>query len=335
MINIETLHKKPVMAYGFAVMAFALTLGARFWLGAALDGYPFVMFLPTILITAVLAGTGPGALSGILSYCAAVYFFMPPGHSFFLTNYSDKVGAIAFIIVIVVKLIVVDRLNQTIDALNETNKERQRLVDYQKILFSELQHRVANNLAFVSSLLSLQKRQLDQDSPAAKVLDLAGLRVLAMSRIHRTLHDEASIDQPLADFLKQLTLDVLKSAGAEAVIVEASGDEVRLDLDRLTTLALLVSELVTNCAKHVLLKGLGDKVTVRVERLHGEKVRVQVADNGPGAPQFTPDTVSIDKLGQAIIQGLTKQLAGDFEVLNQNGAVAIITFPIVGPKAHH
>jgi two-component sensor histidine kinase len=335
MINIKTIHKKPVLAYSFAVIAFGLTLGTRFWLSAALDGYPFVMFLPTILITAVIAGTGPGALVGMLSYCAAVYFFMPPGHTFFLTNYSDKVGAVAFIFVIVIKLFVIDRLNQTIDDLDETNKERQRLVDYQKILFSELQHRVANNLAFVSSLLSLQKRQLDQDSPAAKVLDLAGLRVMAMSRIHRTLHDAASIDQPLPVFLKQLTLDVLKSAGAEAAIVEASGDEIRLDLDRLTTLALLVSELVTNCAKHVLLKGLGDKVTVRVERLQDEKVRVQVADNGPGVPQSTPEAVASDKLGQAIIQGLTKQLAGEFEVLNNNGAVAIITFPMMTPKASH
>jgi two-component sensor histidine kinase len=335
MIDITTLHKRPVLAYSFAVLLFALTLGMRFWLGAALDGYPFVMFLPTILISAVVAGTGPGALSGILSYGAAVYFFMPPGHSFFLTNQSDKVGSVAFVIVIVIKLIVVDRLNQKIDELAAANLERQRLVDYQKILFSELQHRVANNLAFVSSLLSLQKRQLDQNSPAAKVLDLAGLRVLAMSRIHRTLHDEASIDQPLPIFLKQLTIDVLKSAGAEAAIVETYGDEIRLDLDHLTTLALLVSELVTNSAKHVLLKGLGDKVTVRVERMPGERVRVQVADNGPGIPQHNQDAATNDKLGQAIIQGLVKQLAGEFELLNHKGAVAIITFPMTTPRAQH
>jgi two-component sensor histidine kinase len=335
MINIGMLRKKPLSGYCFAVIAFAVTLAARFWLSEDLAGYPFVMFLPTILITIVVAGTGPGALSGVLTYAAAVYFFIPPGHSLFLTNHTDQVGAAAFAFVIVVKLFVVDRLNRTIDALDTANLERQRLVDYQKVLFAELQHRVANNLAFVSSLLSLQKRELDKDSPAAKVLDLASLRVMTMSRIHRTLHDQASLDQPLPIFLKQLTIDVLNSAGAEAASVDAYGDEIRLDLDRLTTLALLVSELVTNCAKHVLLKGLGDKVTLRVERLDGEKVRVEVADNGPGLPLLNLNLASSNKLGQAIIQGLIKQLAGEYEVLNHNGAVAIITFPMMTPKAQH
>jgi two-component sensor histidine kinase len=332
MLNIKILRKRPALGYSFAVIVFAITLGARFWLSEDLAGYPFVLFLPTILATAVVAGTGPGALSGILSFGAAVYFFMLPGHSFFLTHHGDKVGAAAFIFVIVVALILIDRLNATIDALDAANHDRQKLVDYQIVLFAELQHRVANNLAFVSSLLSLQKRELDQDSAAAKVLDLAGLRVMAMSRIHRTLHDQASLDQPLAIFLKQLTIDVLNSAGADAAIVESFGDEIRLDLARLTTLALLVSELVTNCAKHVLLKGLGDKVTLQVERLGQQRVRVKVADNGPGLPP--PDTrgAASDKLGQAIIKGLIKQLAGDYEVVNQNGAVAIITFPMMTPK---
>lgn len=335
MIEVAMLRRKPMFGYSFAVIAFAITLGTRFLLSEDLDGYPFVMFLPTILITAIVAGTGPGALSGILSYAAAVYFFMPSGNSFFLTEHSDRVGGIAFVIVIVIKLTLIDRLNHTIDALDAANLERQRLVDYQKTLFAELQHRVANNLAFVSSLLSLQKRELDKDSLAAKVLDLASLRVMAMSRIHRTLHDQASLDQPLSTFLKQLTIDVLGSAGADKAIVEAYGDEIRLDLDRLTTLALLVSELVTNCAKHVLLKGLGDKVTVHVARLEGEKVRIEVADNGPGLPQSTTSSVAHDKLGQAIIQGLITQLAGEFEILNHNGAVAIITFPLVTPKVQH
>jgi two-component sensor histidine kinase len=332
MINVGVLRKKPVLGYGFAVLLFSLTLAARFLLSAELSGYPFVIFLPTILVVAVVAGLGPGALAGILSYLAAVYFFMPPGHSPFVTQRDDVAGAGFFVFVIVVKLVLIEMLSRKIDELSVANADRQRLVDYQKVLFAELQHRVANNLAFVCSLLSLQQRQLDKDSVAAKVLDLAGLRVMAMSRIHRTLHDQASLDQPLPIFLKQLTLDVLKSAGAEAAIVESRGDEIRLDLDRLTTLALLVSELVTNSAKHVLLKGLGDRIVFQVKRLDGTKVCVEVADNGPGLPPSVDRPESGDRLGQAIIKGLIRQLHGEYEVLNRNGTVAIITFPLVMPK---
>jgi two-component sensor histidine kinase len=333
MINVGVLRKKPLLGYSFALVLFSLTLAARLLLSAELSGYPFVLFLPTILVVAVVAGLGPGALSGILSYLAAVYFFMPPGHSPFLPQRDDVAGAGFFAFVIVVKLVLIEMLSTKIDELSVANADRQRLVDYQKTLFAELQHRVANNLAFVSSLLSLQKRELDKDSAAAKVLDLAGLRVMAMSRIHRTLHDQASLDQPLPIFLKQLSLDVLKSAGAEAAIVEAYGDEIRLDLDRLTTLALLVSELVTNSAKHVLLKGLGDKITFQVKRLDGTKVRVEVADNGPGLPPSAQQSTSGDKLGHAIIKGLISQLHAEYEIMNRNGAVAIITFPLVTPKS--
>ena len=314
-------------------MFFAIALALRFWLGDNLDGYPFVVFLPAIILTAVVSGVGPGLLVGLLSGLVAVYFFIPPQYSFVISSRNDAVGVGFFALVVAIDLALVGIMNNRIDALDTANADRQRLVDYQKILFAELQHRVANNLAFVSSLLSLQKRQLDKDSVAAKVLDLAGLRVMAMSRIHRTLHDQASLDQPLPIFLKQLTLDVLKSAGAEAAIVEAYGDEIRLDLDRLTTLALLVSELVTNSAKHVLLKGLGDKIAFHVERLDGEKVRVEVADNGPGLPSISPQSARSDQLGQAIIKGLVSQLDGEYEVLNNKGAVAIITFPLVTVKS--
>ena len=330
---LSSLRRKPILAYSTALILFAAALGLRFAINGNLQGYPFVTFIPAVVLTAVIAGVGPGLLLGVLSALAAAYFFIPPYNSFIIEDHNHYIGLGFFVFIVVIDLILVYLLNKKIDTLNFAKSEVQRLADYQKVLFAELQHRVANNLAFVYGLLSLQKRELEKDSPAAKILDLAGIRVMAMSRIHRTLHDEASLDQPLTIFLKQLTLDVLKSAGIENAVVEAHGDEVRLDLDSLTTLALLVSELVTNCAKHVLLKGVGDRIILHVEQLPGSKIRVEVADNGPGLPIPSQVTPANDKLGQAIIQGLIKQLSGQYEVLNRNGATAIVTFPIVGVKS--
>ena len=332
-MRIKVLRENPVFGYVVALGLFAISLGARFALDVGLSGYPFIAFLPAILLTAVICGVGPGILVGVLSVVAAVYFFIPPYNSFAIPDRNHLVGIGFFVFVIAVILGLVDSLQKKIDALDEANLERDRLVDYQKVLFAELQHRVANNLAFVSSLLALQKRELDRDSPAAKVLDLAGLRVMAISRIHRTLHDQASLNQPLTVFLKQLTTDILNSAGVDNATIDVYGDEVRLDLDRLTTLALLIGELVTNCAKHALLKGLGNKVTLHVERLTDQKIRIEVADNGPGLPPVTQKAPAGERLGKSIILGLVKQLSGEYEVVNSHGTAAIITFPLPSPKA--
>lgn len=332
----KALRKNPLFGYFFALTAFAASISLRFLLKENLAGYPFIAFLPAIVLTAFVAGAGPGALVGTLSLGSAVYFFMPPYNSFAISNPTDLLAISFFAFVIIVILSLTEKLHQKNDALDEANNDRQRLINYQQILFAELQHRVANNLAFVSAILALQKRELDVDSVAAKALEMAGSRVMTLSRVHRTLYDQASLDQSLTIFLKQLTLDVMNAAGSQNATLEVLGDDIHLDMDRLTTVALLVSELVTNCAKHVLLKGLGNKITVTVKRLDETQVQIQVSDNGPGLPLATADVPKGEKLGQAIIAGLVKQLTGSYETINQGGAVAVITFPAQEPsKPNH
>ena len=57
---------------------------------------------------------------------------------------------------------VIHRLNEAIDELAD---ERERT----SVLFQELQHRVANNMAFLAAVLNLQRRAIEtapEDTPA-------------------------------------------------------------------------------------------------------------------------------------------------------------------------
>ena len=64
---------------------------------------------------------------------------------------------IAFVITAAIQLYVIRTLNLAVDQLSE---ERDRTA----VLFKELQHRVANNLQFISSLLKWQRSTAISDT---------------------------------------------------------------------------------------------------------------------------------------------------------------------------
>ena len=69
-------------------------------------------------------------------------------------------------------------------------------VAVQKTLFNELQHRVANSMQLVVSMLQLGARGL-KDPAAVMVIDQAASRVGAMARLHRRLYDPAAYETVL------------------------------------------------------------------------------------------------------------------------------------------
>jgi len=63
------------------LLALALTFSAlwiRLQIGETLDGYPFITFLPVVVVVAFLGGFGPAVLAAILSGLLAKYFLIEP-----------------------------------------------------------------------------------------------------------------------------------------------------------------------------------------------------------------------------------------------------------------
>ena len=56
----------------------------------------------------------------------------------------------------------VSGLQQRQEKLVESQRQLAAMADQQTLLFQELQHRVANNLASVSSMLRIQRRQIER-----------------------------------------------------------------------------------------------------------------------------------------------------------------------------
>jgi hypothetical protein len=113
-----------------AAALFGIALTIRFSLGPLHGAIPFLSFYPAILVAAVLLGWKEAIFVLVLSLSAGWYFFLPRGMMLLPAGWAF-VGALNIAIIIALKALA--------QQLAEAN-ERQRL------LFQELQHRVANTL---------------------------------------------------------------------------------------------------------------------------------------------------------------------------------------------
>ena len=79
------MRKTRHLGYGLAVVAFFAAFLLRYALDKALPpGLPFVTFFPAVLLTAFVAGLGPGLLVALASGISAWFFFLPVERSFVL-----------------------------------------------------------------------------------------------------------------------------------------------------------------------------------------------------------------------------------------------------------
>jgi two-component sensor histidine kinase len=320
----SVLRRNPWLGHGFGLAAFGLALGLRFSLQGELPpGFPYLTFFPAVILTTFLSGTRPGLACALLSGLASWYWFVPPFASF-AVNYNTAIALAFYVFIVGVDIAVIDAMVRATERLDAERATSARLAEQHRTLFAELQHRVANNMAFVAALLSLQKRKVAADpATAPQVFDEAVHRLEVMAKLHRKLHDPAALDKPVGEYLRQLCDQLLEAGGAKGVVCLVDADDVRLDLSRLTALSLIINEVVTNSLKHAFKGREGGTITLALKRLEGSRYAMTVADDGPGMPSAAPGKAS---LGLKIVQGLAAQLDGQVSTPPANGAAIRVEF---------
>ncbi|MFC0387947.1 histidine kinase dimerization/phosphoacceptor domain -containing protein [Muricoccus vinaceus] len=221
------------LAYGIALLAALIASVLRYWLDPVLPpGFPFLTFFPAVIVTAFVAGTGPGVACAVLSGLAAWYLFIPPVNSFALEAQS-AVALLFYAGIVGVDIVLIHLMQRAAGRLAEAQVVTAGLLQQQRLMFQELQHRVANNMAFVSSLLNLQKRRvMAKPETAVGALDEASTRLNTMARIHRRLYDPASVELPVGQYLKDICTDLCQAADAHNIDVLVDMPPVRLDISR-------------------------------------------------------------------------------------------------------
>ncbi|MDQ2102741.1 sensor histidine kinase [Azospirillum isscasi] len=300
----------------FGLAAFVAALVVRLALDNRLPaGFPFLTFFPAVIVTTFLAGLWPGILTALLSGLASWYFFLGDGQSLTLT----PGGALAlgfFGLVVAVDIAVIHIMTVALERLAEERNRSARLTHQTQVMFSELQHRVSNNLQLASSLITIQKSKV-KDPDAHRALEEAAGRLSTLGRLHRRLHAPHDGPMDMEPFLRELCEDILKTSGAERIGCTVSATRSDLPPDTLIPLALILTELVSNALEHGFPDGQAGRITVDL-RAGGGGLVLTVRDDGAGLPDGFALTRP-SSLGLQIVTSLAAQIGGTFSMTGSPG----------------
>jgi two-component sensor histidine kinase len=317
---------QATVAIALAGLISAAATGARFALEGTLPpGYPFLTFFPAVIITSFLCGTAAGTLCAVLCGLAAWYWFIPP--SGFALDRQSAFALAFYVFIVAVDIALIHLMTRAMRRLEAEKRVSNALVEQQRTMFEELQHRVANNMAFVASLLNMSHRRLKADPSAAPaILDEARNRIETMARIHRRLHDPNQVDLPVGAYLNDLCADVIEASGVSGVACDVDVPEMTLDIRKLTTLSMLVSEIVTNSLKHAFPDGRAGRIRVALRLVDDATAELTIADDGVGLPAHPEGALPGHGLGNRIVEALSRQLKGTVSRETGPGLTTRITF---------
>ena len=171
--------------------------------------------------------------------------------------------------------------------VRDSRDRLERLAAQQSVLLKEVNHRVANSLQLISSLIDLQARRV-ADPEAREMLRRAAERVEAVSLVHRRLYtsDDVSfvdMDQYLAGLIEEFRR-AMESDGRERRI-ELQAEPVRIETDKAVSIGLIVNELVMNALKYAYPGESGGEVRVSLRHVRpAGGVELTVEDDGVGYP---------------------------------------------------
>ena len=193
------------------------------------------------------------------------------------------------------------------------------------MLIKEIHHRVKNNLQIVASLLNLQARRLRDPGGRSAILGMR-VRINALALVHRSLYEANDLEHvELGEFLKALAepLRELLNADERQIELTMNAPVVTVDADTAVTLALFITEVVTNSYKHAFAEHTDGRVDVSVQ-LEGEGTVLTISDNGSGQASTHRDQQEGAGLGWALIEGFARQLGGKLEVHDGDGTTVVL-----------
>jgi len=199
-------------------------------------------------------------------------------------------------------------------------KLKDEMLKERAVLLQELQHRVANSLQIIASVLMQNARKVQSDETRGHLFD-AHQRVMSVAAMQRQLAASQVGEVELRPYFKALCDSIGASMirDHDQLALDVNVDSSVISADVSVSLGLIVTELVLNALKHAFPEDRKGKINVNY-RSQGVNWTLSVVDNGVGMPI---DASAKPGLGSGIVQALAKQLHASVDIADAKPGTAV------------
>lgn len=232
-----------------------------------------------------------------------------------------------------------DLLRQAVDAaiaqqkLKRESEEAQRQViearDRAEMLLKEVNHRVANSLAIVSSFVQMQAHA-SSDATVKALLKDTQARITAIAGLHKRLYTSSDVTAVEVNaYLESLTEELgrMLNLDGEQLRFASSEQDIVIGTDRAVSLGVVITELLTNASKYAYEGRAPGQIRVIVGDVRDGAVKVTVEDDGVG--WRGKGEIQGSGLGSRIIGAVCQTLHADLTYdPDSAGTRAALVFPV-------
>jgi len=213
------------------------------------------------------------------------------------------------------------------DRVETRTKELALARERAEVLLAEVNHRVANSLQLVATMVHMQSKSVTDES-AASALKETETRIQAISQIHKSLYTSSDVTSvALNDYLRAMldNLDAAMLNDGHTARLKSTLDPVLLPTDQSISLGVIAAELVTNAFKYAYPAGQPGEIHVMLRRLKEGRAELVVEDDGVGfGADKRPDGTG---LGSKIIAAMAAGLKTKVEYSDRTpGTAARLVF---------
>jgi two-component sensor histidine kinase len=203
-------------------------------------------------------------------------------------------------------------------------REMQLLLEQKDLLLAEMQHRIANSLQIIASILLLKASTVQSEETRLHLQD-AHKRVMSVASVQQHLRAAGHGEQiEVTPYLSKLCETLAQSmiGDSRPITVEVVGNGDTVSSSNAVSIGLIVTEGVLNALKHAFPEDKKGGRIVIAYKVNGSDWTLSIADNGIGM-RGEGAAAAKAGLGTSIVNALAQQLDAVVDVVGGEGGTTI------------
>lgn len=200
----------------------------------------------------------------------------------------------------------------------------QELLQEKDMLLEELQHRVANSLQIIASILLIKARTVQSEETRLQLED-AHQRVLSVAAVQKHLQVSGG-GKPIAigDYLTKLCETLAQSmiGDSRPIVLKVVSDAGTAASHQAVSIGLIVTELVMNALKHAFSTDKKGAAIIVSYKVADTDWKLTISDNGAGASEPKPGAAK-GGLGTSLVRSLARQLDATVDTTSDSRGTAV------------